>query len=258
MEEIKVFSAINAVQAELAEIGITKSKKNAQQGYLFRGIDDIYNALAPLLSKHKLCVLPRIISRTSTEKPTARGGVLFYVVVEAEFHFVSAEDGSSFVVRNFGEAMDSADKATNKAMSAAYKYACLQTFCIPTEGDNDADSTTTEVVSKGGCDISAAIKRYAQKHPSAIKTAPATPAEKKEEKSAPEPVPAQPAPVAHITAEHIAQINACANVPALNECMEKIKSEMGEENFAKFRNNFVTHYKRRYDEIIKATGGLGI
>src|SRR5690606_19364534 len=44
-----------------------------------------------------------------------------------------------------GEAMDSADKATNKAMSAAYKYAAFQTFCIPTEGDNDADATTHEV-----------------------------------------------------------------------------------------------------------------
>ena len=41
--------------------------------------------------------------------------------------------------------MDSGDKATNKAMSAAYKYAALQTFCIPTEGDNDADATTHEV-----------------------------------------------------------------------------------------------------------------
>ena len=41
--------------------------------------------------------------------------------------------------------MDSADKATNKAMSAAYKYAAIQAFCIPTEGDNDADATTHEV-----------------------------------------------------------------------------------------------------------------
>lgn len=44
--------------------------------------------------------------------------------------------------------MDSGDKASNKAMSAAYKYAAIQTFCIPTEGDNDADSTTHEV--RGG------------------------------------------------------------------------------------------------------------
>jgi hypothetical protein len=62
-----------------------------------------------------------------------------------EFAFVSVSDGSTHIVKTYGEAMDSADKATNKAMSAAYKYACLQTFCIPTEGDNDADATTHTV-----------------------------------------------------------------------------------------------------------------
>jgi len=71
--------------------------------------------------------------------------VLFYVVVDAEYDFISAEDGTRHTAKVYGEAMDSADKATNKAMSAAYKYACLQTFCIPTEGDNDADGTTHEV-----------------------------------------------------------------------------------------------------------------
>lgn len=57
---------------------------------------------------------------------------------------MSAVDGSRHTVSTFGEAMDSADKATNKAMSAAYKYMAMQTFCIPTEGDNDADATTPE------------------------------------------------------------------------------------------------------------------
>jgi hypothetical protein len=70
---------------------------------------------------------------------------LFSVVVDVEFDFVSATDGSAHTVKTYGEAMDTADKATNKAMSAAYKYACLQTFCIPTEGDNDADSFSHEV-----------------------------------------------------------------------------------------------------------------
>jgi hypothetical protein len=78
------------------------------------------------------------------ERQTQKGGTLFYVTVEAEFDFVSAKDGSKVTVRTYGEAMDSADKATNKAMSAAYKYAAFQTFCIPTEGDNDADATSHE------------------------------------------------------------------------------------------------------------------
>ena len=65
---------------------------------------------------------------------------MLHVVVDMNFHFTSAIDGSVCTVRMAGESMDTGDKATNKAMSAAYKYACMQTFCIPTEGDNDADA----------------------------------------------------------------------------------------------------------------------
>jgi hypothetical protein len=141
-----IYARIAAVSAEIAKEGISKSRSNAQQGYKFRGIDDVFNALAPVLSKHQLVIIPRILSRECTERQTQKGGVLFSVVVEAEFDFVSALDGSKHTARTYGEAMDSADKATNKAMSAAYKYAAFQTFCIPTEGDNDADATTPEAI----------------------------------------------------------------------------------------------------------------
>ena len=144
----KVYEAIAAVTADMAKEGIAKGRRNTQQGYQFRGIDDVYNALSPVLAKHRLCILPRVTERVVQERETARGGVLFYVTVKVEFDFVSAEDGSTHTVSTFGEAMDSADKATNKAMSAAYKYAAFQTFCIPTEGDNDADATTPEVGKK--------------------------------------------------------------------------------------------------------------
>lgn len=142
---MSVYQAINKVQASLSKEGISKSRKNQQQGYNFRGIDEVYNVLSPLLAEHGLCILPRMINRVCTERQSAKGGALFNVTVEAEFDFVSTEDGSMHTVRTFGEAMDSADKATNKAMSAAYKYAALQAFAIPTEGDNDADSTTHDV-----------------------------------------------------------------------------------------------------------------
>jgi len=141
----KVYEAIAAITADMAKEGISKDRRNQQQGYQFRGIDDVYNALSPMLAAHKLCILPRIMTRDLVERQSAKGGTLFYVTVEAEFDFVSAEDGSKHTIRTFGEAMDSADKATNKAMSAAYKYAAMQAFCIPTEGDNDADATTHEV-----------------------------------------------------------------------------------------------------------------
>jgi len=142
---MSVYKAINAVQAALAKTGISKANRNQQQGYNFRGIDDVYNALSPLLAEHGLCILPRVLGRTVAEHASKNGGVLFYVTVEAEFDFVCAEDGSKHTVKTFGEAMDSGDKATNKAMSAAYKYAAMQAFAIPTEGDNDADAQTHEV-----------------------------------------------------------------------------------------------------------------
>ena len=133
---MSVYKCINAVQSALAHDGISKDRKNVQQGYSFRGIDDVYNALSPLLAKNGLCILPRMISRNCEERQTQKGGTLFYVTVEAEFDFVCADDGSKHTVKTFGEAMDSGDKATNKAMSAAYKYAAFQAFAIPTEGDN--------------------------------------------------------------------------------------------------------------------------
>jgi YHS domain-containing protein len=142
---MNVYQSIAQVQKKLAHEGISKARENKSQGYKFRGIDDVYNALAPVLAEHGLCILPRILSREVAERETKNGGVLFYVTVEAEFDFVSAEDGTKHTVKTYGEAMDSGDKATNKAMSAAYKYACMQAFCIPTEGDNDADATTHEV-----------------------------------------------------------------------------------------------------------------
>lgn len=146
---MEVYKAIAAVQSELAQIGISKSSQNKQQGFMFRGIDAVYNALAPLLAKHNLCILPRCTERDYVERTTKAGGVLFYITVKSDFDFVSAIDGSKHTVTTYGEAMDSGDKATNKAMSAAYKYAAFQTFCIPTEGDNDADATTHELVGSG-------------------------------------------------------------------------------------------------------------
>lgn len=145
---MKVYKAISEVSGEMLA-GIAKDRKNQQQGFMFRGIDAVYNALAPALVKHGLLILPRITSRTVTERATKSGGALLYVVVEAEFDFVSTEDGSKHTVKTYGEAMDSGDKATNKAMSIAYKYAAFQAFCIPTEDTAiDADATAHNVASQ--------------------------------------------------------------------------------------------------------------
>ncbi len=148
---MSVYKAINAVQRALAKTGISKDRTNTQGAtYKFRGIDDVYNAISPLMAEHGLCILPRMLERVCEERQSQKGNALFYVTVKAEFDFVSTEDGSKHTVATYGEAMDSGDKATNKAMSAAYKYAAFQAFAIPTEGDNDADGSTHEVAGRWG------------------------------------------------------------------------------------------------------------
>ena len=144
----EVYKAINKVMAVMAAEGISKNRNNSQQGYRFRGIDDVYNSLSRPMVEAGLVVMPRVLSRECTERQTKSGSTLFYVVVDCEFDFIAVSDGSKHTVKTFGEAMDSADKATNKAMSAAMKYAYMQAFCIPTEGDNDADAHTPEPAPK--------------------------------------------------------------------------------------------------------------
>src|SRR5262245_34695104 len=143
-----VYRAIHAVLNDIGKVGIEKGRRNQQQGYQFRGIDDIYNFLNPLFSVHGLMILPRMMERTQEERVSAAGKPIFYVSVKAEFDFVAIEDGTLHTLCTYGEAMDAADKATNKAMSAAYKYVCMQAFAIPTEGDNDADAHTPPASTK--------------------------------------------------------------------------------------------------------------
>lgn len=148
-EKIGVYAAIAAVSKDMATQGISKDRKNQQgSGYNFRGIDDVLNALSPSLVEHGLVIIPRCIERESVERQTKAGGAIFYTTVKVEFDFISVSDGSKHTAVMYGEAMDTSDKSTNKAMSAAYKYVAFQTFCIPTEGDNDADLNTHEVAPK--------------------------------------------------------------------------------------------------------------
>ena len=153
-----VYTAISHVSDALSHEGISKDRSNQQQGYKFRGIDDCLNAISSLLPLHGLVVIPTVLERDVVERQTKQGGNLFYVTVKVQFSFVSTLDGSRHDAVLYGEAMDSADKATNKAMSAAYKYCVLLTFCVPTEAE-DADSVTHDVLHQP------APKTFEQKFP---------------------------------------------------------------------------------------------
>lgn len=138
----KIYEAISNVMADIG--AVSKNKKNQQQGFMFRGIDDVMNALAPALVKNKVFIVPEVTHEERTERATTKGGVLFYTRLHVTYHFYTT-DGSSVTAKVIGEAMDSGDKATNKAMSIAYKYAAFQVFNIPTEEMQDPDAEVHSV-----------------------------------------------------------------------------------------------------------------
>lgn len=137
----KIFTAINEIMKELGPIG--KNQTNKVQGFKYRGIDDVMNALQPLLATHGVFVVPEVLEQTREDRQTNKGGNLIYSVCKIKYTFY-AEDGTNVSATVIGEGMDSGDKATNKAMAIAFKYACFQVFCIPTEEMKDPDADTPE------------------------------------------------------------------------------------------------------------------
>lgn len=138
---MNIYESIAAIMQEIPAIG--KDKKNQQQGFKYRGIDDVMNALQPILSKYRVFVVPEVLAQSREERKNSKGGTLMYSIMQIKYSFF-AEDGTSVSAVVVGEGMDSGDKASNKAMSVALKYAFFQVFCIPTEEMNDPDADFPE------------------------------------------------------------------------------------------------------------------
>ena len=139
-----IYKAINDVMLEAATV--SKNKRNTQPnggGYLYRGIDDVMNVFNPLLAKHGVFVVPEVLNGQREERVSSKGNNLIYSILNVRFRFY-ATDGTYVDAVVQGEGMDSGDKASNKAMSVAFKYALFQTFCIPTEDMSDPDAETHE------------------------------------------------------------------------------------------------------------------
>lgn len=134
---MNIYQSISKCMEEIGAVG--KNDVNKQQGFKYRGIDAVMNAINPALVKNHVFVVPEVLEHKREERKTAKGGLLIYSICKIKFTFY-AEDGSSITAVTIGEGMDSGDKATNKAMAIAFKYACFQVFCIPTEEMTDPDA----------------------------------------------------------------------------------------------------------------------
>lgn len=138
----KIIDVMKAVGA------ISKSRDNKGQGYKFRGIDDIYNELHDHLATNGVFTVPEVLEERTEERTTKSGSALIYRILRMRYSFF-AEDGSNFSSVVIGEGMDSGDKAANKAMSAAHKYAFLQVFAIATEESKDSENDSHDLEPKG-------------------------------------------------------------------------------------------------------------
>lgn len=143
----KIFPLIGSAMAEIGAIG--KDSKNDQQGFMYRGIDAVYNALNPVMAKHGIFICPEVLDQKREERTTKYGSVLIYTILTIRYT-VYAPDGSYIQMIVVGEGMDSGDKSTNKAMSVAMKYAMFQLFMIPTEEMKDPDAESfNDVLPRG-------------------------------------------------------------------------------------------------------------
>lgn len=141
---------IHAAMIQVMELvgPISKDRKNQAQGYLFRGIDDFYEALQPIMVKAGVYTTSKIVGDHSEDRQSAKGGTLVYRILTIEYTFWCAFDGSFVTTTVIGEGMDSGDKASNKAMAVAHKYALMQAFAIPTVEPKDPEYDHHDVAPK--------------------------------------------------------------------------------------------------------------
>jgi hypothetical protein len=141
-----IYERIAAIMAEVPAIG--KNNQNQEQRYRFRGIDDVYNSLHPLFVKHQVFTTSEILNKNREVWTNKNGTIMIEFTLQVKYRF-TAIDGSSIETETMGQAMDSSDKASNKAMSMAHKAAILQIFMIPTVDIEDADANTPEPQAHG-------------------------------------------------------------------------------------------------------------
>lgn len=155
-----IYKAIAAVLSDVGAVG--KDGQNAFDKYRYRSIDAVMNAMHPAMAKHGVFVIPEVLEQSREERGAKSGGVLIYSIIKVRYTFY-AEDGSSLTATVIGEGMDKGDKSVNKAMSAAFKYALFQVFCIPTDEFSDSEDESPEARQKPKNKIDEYAKREAQK-----------------------------------------------------------------------------------------------
>lgn len=143
MSELKkIFTLIPKVMKDVGPI--SKGGYNDFDKYKFRSIDDVYNKLQPALAANGVFFVPNILDSKENNTVSKSGSEMVRVKLRVRYD-IYADDGSKIESIVEGEAIDRSDKATNKALTAAFKYMLIQVFCLAVEGEEDADADSPEV-----------------------------------------------------------------------------------------------------------------
>lgn len=135
----QIYALMGQIMREIEPIRKDRQASMGQGGrYNYRGIDDIYNHVGPVLARHGVFIRQIILDQQFQERETSKGAALMYAILRMRFYF-TAPDGSAISTEASGVGMDSGDKAANKAMSVALREACVKMFCIPCAGDVDPE-----------------------------------------------------------------------------------------------------------------------
>ena len=162
MSETKSLPIAQALNEVMKAVGaIAKTDRNNAQGFNFRGIDSVVNAVSPQLQKFGVIVVPTVeeYDYASVEIGKNRT-VMGHVKVKVTYTFIGS-NGDAIKATVVGEAMDSGDKATAKAMSVAFRTALLQSLSLPTD-DIDPDAQSYERSEKVVVDTKALAKAIAE------------------------------------------------------------------------------------------------
>ena len=143
-EKMNLAAKIASVSGELVAIPKVKHKESTV-AYAFRSIDEVMNAINPLLEKYKLVISIKVIDRKVTPVTSGKGTPGFAAEVLID---LNVTDGiETLTTQEWALSVDYSDKAPTQAMSMAYKYALIRMFVVTTKDiiANDADMRDVEI-----------------------------------------------------------------------------------------------------------------
>lgn len=141
VEMPQVYEAVRRVLADMPAIEKGGTAPANMGGYKFRRVEDITAALKPLFAKHGVLCMPTVKQRVETQRNTANNKVLYCVDLEIEFAFYGPK-GDCLTTNVWGQGTDSGDKATQKAVTSAFKTLLSVVFCI---SDSEMDAEAHDV-----------------------------------------------------------------------------------------------------------------